>query len=314
MEHHDYANIWPLIEGDQFEQLKADIKKCGLRMNIITYQGKILDGRNRELACQAVGVTPRYSDAGVADDQAAIDLVNSLNLQRRHLTEAQRAFAAEKLAILKQGQFPKSSREPLAKISKIETIEQAAKTLGSSPASVKRARVIRKYGTEQDVKDVLEGRASLKARAHKVRPPKTRGSYKPKQSSQSKPRVSTERELKFYNGSGPKYLTPQEVDPEFTGTPMEFVAKYGHVQVHTAQQRATMRFADLAQFMRSVAKYANGMPVLQAIDLNWLRAPEPNDVAKLTEALQYLRPLLNKAETALERAVEALGGVKQKTD
>ncbi len=33
-------------------------------------------------------------------------------------------------------------------------------------------------------------------------------------------------------------LTPEQVDPEFQGTPMEFTTKYGHVQVETAEQRA----------------------------------------------------------------------------
>ena len=35
------------------------------------------------------------------------------------------------------------------------------------------------------------------------------------------------------------FLTPQQVDPEFKGTPTEFKDKYGHVQVMTAEQYAT---------------------------------------------------------------------------
>lgn len=103
-----------------------------------------------------------------------------------------------------------------------------------------------------------------------------------------------------------KWLTPQEVDPEFTGTPMEFTAKYGHVQIMTAQEYATMRFSDWASYINSLAKLAKKMPELRDVDHNWLRAPKPNEVAKLTEALEYLRPKIAKAEALLTTAVTAL--------
>ncbi|NDB70204.1 MAG: plasmid replication/partition related protein, partial [Methylocystaceae bacterium] len=54
-EFHPIADLFPLIEGEEFEALCADIKKNGLRQNIMIYQGKILDGRNRYRACKAVG-------------------------------------------------------------------------------------------------------------------------------------------------------------------------------------------------------------------------------------------------------------------
>ena len=103
MEYHRYSEIWPLLEGDAFEKIKADIKANGQKYDILTYQGQVLDGRNRERACQAIGVTARYSDAGVTTDEAALKLVISLNEHRRHLSVAERAFAAEKLATLQHG-------------------------------------------------------------------------------------------------------------------------------------------------------------------------------------------------------------------
>jgi len=79
MKHHPYTEIWPLMSGDDFEKFKADIKANGLRMDVITYKGMVLDGRNRERACEAVGVTVRYADAGVGTDADALALVVSLN-------------------------------------------------------------------------------------------------------------------------------------------------------------------------------------------------------------------------------------------
>ncbi|MFO0843280.1 MAG: hypothetical protein U0797_12935 [Gemmataceae bacterium] len=57
------------------------------------YDGKILDGRNRHLACERAGVEPAFSEFE-GDDAAALALVISLNVQRRDLTAAQRAIVA----------------------------------------------------------------------------------------------------------------------------------------------------------------------------------------------------------------------------
>ena len=100
----------------------------------------------------------------------------------------------------------------------------------------------------------------------------------------------------------PKALTREEVDPEFVGTPMDWVDKYGHVQVMTAEQYATARFTAWALHMRTLAKNGKQLPELPKVDHNWLRSPKDLDVRKLTEALEYLRPLIAEAEALLERA------------
>ena len=102
MEFHEYANIFPLLEDADIRQLADSIKANGLRHKITTYEGKILDGRNRYKACLLAGVDPGYREYKGKDP---IAFVIDENLHRRHLNESQRAMAAARAANLKRGEF-----------------------------------------------------------------------------------------------------------------------------------------------------------------------------------------------------------------
>jgi hypothetical protein len=57
LEFHPLADIFPLLEGAEFEELiAAPVRRGGVREPIWLYQGKILDGRNRYRAAVAAGV------------------------------------------------------------------------------------------------------------------------------------------------------------------------------------------------------------------------------------------------------------------
>lgn len=79
-----------LPEGE-LSELANDIKTNGLKEKIWLYEGKILDGRNRWLACKQAGVEPKTTDY-TGDTPASFVL--SLNLHRRHLTPSQKATVA----------------------------------------------------------------------------------------------------------------------------------------------------------------------------------------------------------------------------
>src|SRR6516164_3396880 len=92
---HPFAGITPLLEGEPFDELVADIRANGLIEPITVYEGMILDGRNRYSACEAAGVEPHFLEYD-GDDPLAFVL--SMNVQRRHLDESQRAMIAARLA------------------------------------------------------------------------------------------------------------------------------------------------------------------------------------------------------------------------
>ena len=59
MKAHPYADILPLLEGEAFDSLVADIRANGLLEPITIHEGMILDGRNRYRACEAAGIEPQ---------------------------------------------------------------------------------------------------------------------------------------------------------------------------------------------------------------------------------------------------------------
>ena len=100
MEFHEIANIFPLMADTELESLITDIKTNGLIEPICLYDGKILDGRNRYVACQRAEIEPRFTRY---TKDNPLGFVISLNLKRRHLNESQRAVVASRLANMEVG-------------------------------------------------------------------------------------------------------------------------------------------------------------------------------------------------------------------
>lgn len=132
---HPLANIFPLIEGAEFDGLVADIKANGLRDHIDVFDGMILDGRNRDKACEAAEVDAVYRPF-LGTWIEARDYVISKNIKRRHLNDDQRRMSAAKLATLERGRPTDNTAE--CGISRVS----AAKLLSVDEAGVERAKAV----------------------------------------------------------------------------------------------------------------------------------------------------------------------------
>lgn len=83
---HEAADLFPLMDDKRLTELKDSIRAHGLLHEIILYEGKILDGRNRYIACISVGCEPRFRN--YEGDPFAY--VWDANGERRDLGGAQR--------------------------------------------------------------------------------------------------------------------------------------------------------------------------------------------------------------------------------
>jgi hypothetical protein len=139
MEIHPAAQVLPLMSEERLTELTEDIKAHGLRCRIVTYEGLLLDGRNRRAACDRAGITPEFED-GTSKINDPVAYVISVNLKRRDLTTDQRAACVAELATLKVGANQHRGREGVQNCTPSPTLDQAAKLAGVSRRTVANAK------------------------------------------------------------------------------------------------------------------------------------------------------------------------------
>ena len=99
---HRFSDWFP-ISG--LDDLTADIEKHGQQDPILIFDGQILDGWHRYLACQRLGIEPKTTTfEGTLED--AWEIVKSRNVKRRDLTPLDRARVALRRAEATKGGQP----------------------------------------------------------------------------------------------------------------------------------------------------------------------------------------------------------------
>lgn len=179
-EFHDVANIFPLMEGSEFSELVADIKKNGLRESIWLYEDKIIDGRNRYRACIEAGVEPKFrkwlgDGSAVPAIESLTAFVVSLNLHRRHLTESQRAMIGARIKPLFEAEAKKRQAHGQTAPGKTlppnlaealgDSRDDAARAVKVSHGSINSASAVLKDGSPNLINAVDAGSISVSAAA-----------------------------------------------------------------------------------------------------------------------------------------------------
>lgn len=91
---HPAAEVFPMLSGDELQDLANDIAANGLAHPIVVKDGVLIDGRNRREACRIAKIEPYAIELNGQDPVAYI---LSSNINRRHLTKGQRAMAVAKI-------------------------------------------------------------------------------------------------------------------------------------------------------------------------------------------------------------------------
>lgn len=195
-EINELANIFPMMRGEEFEQLKEDIRKNGLRYPIVLHDNKIIDGRNRYRACKETGADQHFE---IWDRKGSlVEYVASVNLLRRQLTKSQLAelsktflLELEKEAKTKQVLAGKSTHsnqykekvqvgsvltqpvKPTETVPKSESrhptsTQRAAKILGVSTTLIKAVKAIDKVSPET-IEKIKAGEITVTAATKKLK-------------------------------------------------------------------------------------------------------------------------------------------------
>jgi N6-adenosine-specific RNA methylase IME4 len=166
---HPLADLFPMIEGEELRALKDDIAANGLIEPITLFDGLILDGRNRFLACHGIAAERGWPDIATEDVTVRfvaytgpdpLAFVIAKNLKRRHLNESQRAMAAAKLATLGEGR-------PSKETASIKAVSQAnaADLLNIGRSAIQQAKKVRTKGTKALIKAVEDGKIAVSVAA-----------------------------------------------------------------------------------------------------------------------------------------------------
>lgn len=170
IEYHSVANIFPMMTEKELESLKQDISVNGLREPIWLFQEKIIDGRNRYIACLETGIKPVFRKYE-GNENDLIDFVISLNLHRRHLNTSQKAcLAVELLPELekrtkenlskKMSAIRKGNTEVSAKLQNLNSSQTASKIFGVSERYIFDAKKLLKE-SEVLFSEVRQGKFTL---------------------------------------------------------------------------------------------------------------------------------------------------------
>lgn len=174
---HPIANIMPMMSVSELDALALDIQEQGLREPIWLFKKEgvdyLLDGRNRSLACQRVGVIPEYRYYE-GDENSLLGFVISLNIQRRSLSGGQKACLAIEILPMIEEQTKKNLSEKISALrlggeiadEKTRSTDVAGTIMGVSGRYVAQAKKL--YSENRELFDQVKSGEVILTKAMKM--------------------------------------------------------------------------------------------------------------------------------------------------
>jgi ParB-like chromosome segregation protein Spo0J len=281
---HPLAEIFPLIDEDSFVALKNDIAAHGLHEPIWFYEGQILDGRHRYRACRELELDcPTRSYTG--DDPLGFML--SMNLQRRHLNESQRAMVAAKIATMRQGE--RTDVAPSANLQKVSQ-SKAADLVNISVRTLADAKKVQAEAQPEVIRAVEAGHIAVSAAAKLAQQP-----------------VRTQREVAAKVTSGAAKTVEQalkQVRGEANGRGGELQQPSPGSNGKTDAKRHRARWQhQLAELRQHFARLDKGERV-EALVQSWDIAEASGYVSELGQLIEHLRHVHLRIMTVVSDQVD----------
>ena len=254
--YHEISNLFPLLTGEEFDALVADIATNGLLEPIWLHpDGSILDGRNRHRACIETETPPRFRTWDGTG--SLVTFVVSMNLHRRHLTSSQQAAcsveAKEMIAVeikqeeakRKRHQYDRTS-EKFPKSSPRDAAKEAAQLFHTNPHYVQDATRLKREAPE-----LFE-----RVRAGKVTIPQAKRELTKRKRVESPPPLPTNKYRVIYADPPWKYSNAGIIGD---------TDNYGHVERHYP----TMSIAELCAMGTQIQEMTEDNAVL----FLWVTSP-----------------------------------------
>ena len=174
MQFHPLASAFPLLEGEEFDELVDDIKRNGLREKIDLHQGKIADGRNRYRALLQLGIDPgaepkKYFRKAIYTHTIGGEVA----AHEQNNDDRVRAYVVSK-NIVRRHLKPEDKRNAIAELLKADPTKsdrQIAKTVKASPTTVGTVRAELEATGDVSKLDTRTDSAGRLQPASKPRPP-----------------------------------------------------------------------------------------------------------------------------------------------
>jgi protein gp37/ParB-like chromosome segregation protein Spo0J len=166
IDFHPYCEALPEMEPEEFAELMNDISGSGQLEPIVMFDGKILDGRHRYMACLELGIEPRFRAYDSPD--SPLDYVISLNLKRRHWSKEKKAMVYARLCNLQRGSNQYAGKVDVSIDTSTHDREKAATLAGVGSATISRAKEVTTKGAPELQKAVERGQISISRAAQLV--------------------------------------------------------------------------------------------------------------------------------------------------